>query len=93
MNIRLIPTILALSLGVALPAAAQSKGDLAVGIGAHQVVPKSDNGSLAAGTLDVDVGNSVRPTLTLEYFVAENLGVEVIAAWPFEHDISIDGLG
>ncbi|RJU10217.1 hypothetical protein XcmpCFBP7700_02520 [Xanthomonas campestris] len=75
------------------PALAQSKGDWLLGVGAHQVAPKSDNGSLAGGTLDVDVGTDIRPTITAEYFIADNWGIEVLAALPFEHDINIRGLG
>lgn len=85
---------LALSLaGAATPVFAQSKGDWTLGIGVHAVDPKSGNGRLADGTLPVRVDTDVKPTLTFEYFVRDNLGVEVIAAWPFEHDISIAGLG
>lgn len=90
----LLTCALALALGaVAAPAFAQSAGDWTLGVGVHAVDPKSDNGSLAGGTLKVDVDTDVKPTLTFEYFVRDNLGIEVIAAWPFEHDISIDGLG
>ncbi len=90
----LIPSLLAVSLaGAALPAFAQSKGDWTLGVGVHQVAPKSNNGSLADGTLHLDIGSNARPTVTFEYFVRDNLGVEVIAALPFEHDINIEGLG
>lgn len=82
-----------LAAGAALPAAAQSAGDWSLAIGAHSVDPKSDNGSLAAGTLPVSVDSSVRPTITFEYFLRDNLGLEVLAALPFQHDIDIDGLG
>jgi len=75
------------------PALAQSKGDWTLGVGVHQVNPKSDNGKLAGGTLAVDVGSDVKPTITGEYFIADNLGIEVLAALPFKHDIDIDGLG
>ena len=79
---------------LAAPAAlAQSAGDWTVAIGAHQVNPDSDNGTLAAGTLPLDIGSSTRPTIAFEYFVRDNLGLEVLAALPFQHDISIDGLG
>ncbi len=78
---------------VATPALAQSKGDWTVGVGVHQVAPKSDNGKLAGGTLAVDVDSDVKPTITGEYFIADNLGIEVLAALPFKHDINIDGLG
>ncbi len=91
---RFAPLAAALVLGgLAAPAFAQQAGEWTFGVGAHQVNPKSDNGSVAGGTLDVEVGSNVRPTITAEYFVRDNLGIEVLAAWPFEHDISIDGLG
>jgi len=77
----------------ASPAMAQSRGDWTVSAGVHQVAPKSNNGALAGGTLKVDVDNDIRPTVTGEYFIADNLGIEVLAALPFKHDINIDGLG
>ena len=77
----------------AAPAMAQSKGDWTIGAGVHQVAPKSNNGSLAGGTLKVDVDNDVKPTITGEYFIADNLGIEILAALPFKHDINIAGLG
>jgi outer membrane protein len=87
-------TTLGLALALAaLPAAAQSRGDWTLGLGAHQVNPKSDNGSLAGGTLPLDIGSDVKPTITFEYFLFDDVGLEVLAAWPFEHDIAIKGLG
>jgi len=77
----------------AAPAMAQSKGDWTVSAGVHQVAPKSNNGSLAGGTLKVDVDSDIKPTITGEYFIADNLGIEVLAALPFKHDININGLG
>ena len=77
----------------ALPAFAQSKGDWTLGIGVHQVNPKSDNGKLAAGTLPLEIDSDVKPTITAESFIADNLGLEVLAALPFKHDIAIKGVG
>lgn len=94
MKFRLVPLALALALGgVAAPAFAQQAGEWTMSFGAHQVNPKSDNGSLVNNSLDVEVGSNVRPTVTAEYFVRDNLGIEVLASWPFEHDINIKGLG
>ncbi|MFC7703434.1 OmpW family protein [Plastorhodobacter daqingensis] len=78
---------------LAAPAVAQQAGDWTLGFGLHSVQPRSNNGSLADGTLAVDVGSNIRPTVTFEYFIRDNVGIEVLAAWPFKHDISIDGLG
>lgn len=84
----------ALVLGaLAFPSHAQARGDWALGIGVHQVNPRSDNGALAGGTLPLKIGSDTKPTVSLEYFVADNLGLELLAAWPFEHDIGISGLG
>ena len=80
----------------ATPALAQSAGSWTLGVGVHNVAPKSDNGTLTAtplGNLEMDVGSSVRPTITGEYFFMDNLGVEVLAALPFEHDINVVGVG
>jgi len=87
----------AMSLAAA-PAMAQSKGDWTLGVGVHAVDPKSDagdlNGSaLGLGALSTKVDSDVKPTVTAEYFVADNLGLEVLAALPFKHDVSIDGVG
>ncbi|WP_243041303.1 OmpW/AlkL family protein [Dyella sedimenti] len=62
-----------------------------VKVGVHNVDPKSNNGSLADSAFAVDVGNSVRPTGTIEYLLTPNLGIEALAAWPFKHDIRLNG--
>jgi outer membrane protein len=93
MNKSLIAFPLLLAAISATPAFAQSKGDWTMGIGIHDVAPKSDNGRVVGGTLPIDVGDSTRPTVTFEYFLADNLGLEVIAALPFSHDISVKGAG
>ena len=89
----LVPIAIALALGAAVPAFAQSKGDWTLGVGVHQVNPKSDNGTLAGGTLPLEIDSDVKPTVTFEYFLRDNLGLEVLAALPFKHDISVKGVG
>lgn len=90
---------LALAAALALaasPAFAQSAGHWTLGVGVHQVAPRSDNGTLVGtplGNLKMDVGNNTRPTVTAEYFLKDNLGVEVLAALPFQHDIDVVGVG
>ncbi|WAC61831.1 outer membrane beta-barrel protein [Pseudoxanthomonas sp. SL93] len=94
MNKILFPLALATALGAtAIPAFAQSRGDWTLGVGAHLVNPTSDNGALAGGTLPLDIDSDVKPTITFEYFLRDNLGLEVLAALPFKHDIAIEGVG
>ena len=89
--------VLAAALALAAsPALAQSAGQWTVGIGAHNVAPKSGNGTLTAtplGNLKMDIGSNARPTVTAEYFLRDNLGIEVLAALPFQHDINVVGVG
>ena len=78
----------ALALGAA-PALAQSQGDWTVGFGVSNINPKSDNGTIAG--FDVDVDDATRPIFTVEYFMWDNIGIELLASTPFKHDISLDG--
>ncbi len=84
-------TLAALMSTAAAPALAQSQGDITLGLGAHGVFPKDNNGVLAGGAVPIDVQESIRPTVTVEYFVADNIGIELLAAWPFDHDIKSNG--
>ena len=88
----LCPLAAAAALFTATPALAQQAGDWTFGLGAHVVAPKSDNGSLAGGALEADVGDNWRPTFTGEYFFRDNWGIEVLASLPFHHDIELNGV-
>ncbi|MCV2880673.1 OmpW/AlkL family protein [Actibacterium sp. XHP0104] len=72
-------------------ALAQSAGDLTVGVGIGYVAPKSNNGLLAGAATSVN--DDLRPTLTVEYFIRDNLGIELLAATPFEHTATVSGVG
>ncbi|NYR08436.1 OmpW family outer membrane protein [Psychrobacter sp. BI730] len=76
-------TALTMTSAFAVPA-----GTWTVAAGAHYVDPKSNNGTLDNG-LSVDVDGGVRPTISGEYFIANNVGVELLAALPFHHDITL----
>lgn len=71
------------------PAFAQSQGDWTVGVGVGYVDPKSDNGTLAG--FSTEVGSDARPIFTVEYFFRDNLGIELLAATPFKHDVTLGG--
>ncbi|MCG3841575.1 outer membrane beta-barrel protein [Psychrobacter sp. Ps1] len=77
-------TALTMTTAFAVPA-----GTWSVAAGAHYVDPKSDNGTLDNG-LSVDVDGDVRPTISGEYFIANNVGIELLAALPFRHDFDLN---
>ncbi|MBO9413848.1 MULTISPECIES: OmpW family outer membrane protein [unclassified Ruegeria] len=74
---------------LASPVLAQNQGDWTVGIGAGYLEPKSDNGTLAG--LDAEVDSDVSAIFTVEYFVRDNLGIELLAATPFSHEVTLGG--
>ncbi|WP_112308867.1 OmpW/AlkL family protein [Pseudogemmobacter bohemicus] len=75
----------------ASPALAQDAGTITLGFGLGIVAPKDNNGALAG--MESNIGNNTRPILTLEYFIRDNIGIELLGAAPFKHDISLAGLG
>lgn len=62
---------------------AYEKGEWIFQAGVGTVDPKSSNGDVAS----VDAGTSL--ILSGEYMITDNLGFEVLAAWPFSHDIKL----
>lgn len=77
-------TALTMTTAFAVPA-----GTWSIAAGAHYVDPKSDNGTLDNG-LSVDVDGDIQPTISGEYFIANNVGVELLAALPFHHDFDLN---
>jgi len=78
---------------LAVPAHAHEAGDVLLKVGVTQVRPDSNNGSVLDGSVKLDVNNNVRPSFTLTYMATRNIGVELLGAWPFQHDIRGSGLG
>ena len=89
----LLPLLIAAALGtVAAPAAhADTNDNWVVRFGGSVVDPKSNNGTLADAR--ASVSSSVRPSASLEYMITPNIGVDLLAAWPFQHDVKLSGLG
>jgi outer membrane protein len=65
------------------PALAHEAGDWIVRGGFHLVDPKSNNGDL------VEVDDDIQFTFDVTYMLTRNWGVELLAALPFKHDISL----
>lgn len=72
-------------------AQAHEAGDILLRVGVSQVRPTSDNGSALDGAVDLNINNSVRPSVTATYMATPHIGVELLAAWPFEHDVHASG--
>lgn len=79
----------ALALAATSPALAQSAGDWTGSIGLGLVAPKSTNATIGGQKLSVD--NNTQLTLGLGYYFTDNIALDVLAATPFSHDISLGG--
>jgi outer membrane protein len=42
---------------------------------------------VADGTVKLDVGNNARPSFSLTYMATRNIGIELLGAFPFQHNI------
>lgn len=78
-------------------AMAYEKGDWLVRAGATSVSPDDSSSNVVVGGADLGVGVSVDSNtqlgLNLAYFVTPNWAVELLAATPFEHDITLNTVG
>lgn len=89
---------MAAALGLAAPAYGHEAGDWLVRFGASNIDPKSDNGSIDLtgtgifGVQDVTVDNKVGVTFNVAYMYTDTIGIELLAALPFKHDINVEGL-
>jgi outer membrane protein len=87
-----LPAALAACLAFAATAAhAQLDNPWTFRFGVHDVSPTSGTGSLAGGALKADLDDSVRPTASIEYLVTPSFGIDLLAAWPFEHTLKLNG--
>ncbi|HSW14616.1 MAG TPA: OmpW family outer membrane protein [Solimonas sp.] len=73
--------------GACTAASAYEKGDLLVRGGIHYVDPKSDS----LGNLEVQPAAAL--TGSAEYFLNPQLAVDLLVAFPFEHDVELAGTG
>lgn len=89
MKIKTAPTLIAAALFAI--AGHASAADWFVRAGVHTVNPKSDNGTLAGGALQADIGSDTKPTLAFGKWLNDSWAVEVLAAAPFSHEVRLNG--
>ncbi|OBW94042.1 membrane protein [Gallibacterium genomosp. 3] len=72
-------------------AMAHQAGDIFVRGGPILVVPNTDTHNYAQNTVgyDFDVNSNAQLGLTGTYMITDNIGVELLAATPFSHEISL----
>jgi len=93
MKANTIKTLLAAAASVVLLGStgfSQAAGTWNLGLGVHNISPKSSN-SQALGGARTTVDDDLQPTITLEYFIYENLGIELLASLPFRHSVKAGG--
>jgi len=91
---KLMKTLLASAVAMsAMPALAYEAGDIIVKAGLVNVAPKdanADTSALVPGS-ELDVQSDMQIGITGVYMITPKVGVEVLAATPFEHEVEGDG--
>jgi len=87
-------TALGLTLGAtSFSAQAIQAGDMFARFTLTNVSPNDDATAFSDVAVVPKVDDNTRPGFTFVYMHNDNIGFEVLAALPFQHDISVDGLG
>lgn len=82
--------------GGTVMAQAYEKGDFVLRLGAVNVSPESDSSNInlpTLPTLHAEVKDDTQFGIIPMYMVTDNVGIELLAATPFEHDITLNGKG
>ena len=88
-----------IALALAAPAAyAHKAGEFIVRAGAATVAPNEDSGNLKLDGTKISgtkatVDSDTQLGLAFAYMITDHIGVELLAATPFQHTVSVKGLG
>ncbi|KFZ38123.1 membrane protein [Shewanella mangrovi] len=98
MDKKIISGIIAAALFSAAGAAtAHEAGDIIVRAGAAVVAPNESSDHVVTPDLgdlgEFDVSNNTQLGLNFGYMLTDNIGVELLAASPFSHDVKLAGVG
>ena len=88
--------LVAVLAGGSVVAQAYQKGDFVMRVGAVTVDPDSDSSDInlpGVPTLNTEVDDDTQLGIIPMYMVTDNVGIELLAATPFEHDITLKGKG
>ncbi|WP_076539834.1 outer membrane protein OmpW [Shewanella sp. UCD-KL21] len=81
-----------LSAGVSSTAVAHQAGDFIFRVGAVAVVP-NESSPVVADVAEFTVDDNTQVGLNFGYMLTDNWGLELLAATPFSHDVSLGELG
>ena len=74
---------------LAIPAQAHEKGDFIMRVGVGSVDPTSTAYSDPVDDVVVKVDSAESVTLTGTYMMTDNWAIDLLAAWPFTHDVRV----
>jgi outer membrane protein len=77
---------------ISAPVAADA-GDWLARVGYTYIDPDDDGGNLNGTTQQFEVDGAGSLTFEVTYMIDDNFAVELLAAWPFEHDVKLEGVG
>lgn len=66
---------------------AHEAGDWLVRLGITDISPKSNNGEVLGGAVDLDVSGNIRPSFTIAYMATRHIGIELLGVLPYNHNI------
>ena len=92
----LLMALVATLAGGSMIAQAYEKGDFVLRLGAVNVDPDSDSSPInlpGVPTLRTEVDDDTQFGIIPMYMVTDHVGIELLAATPFEHDITLNGKG
>ncbi|WP_259505602.1 outer membrane protein OmpW [Shewanella baltica] len=95
MNKNTVSTLIAATLlaaGFSASVSAHQAGDIIVRAGAIVVAPNESSDDVA-GKGEFQISNDTQLGLNFGYMLTDNFGVELLAATPFSHDVSLAGVG
>lgn len=93
MNKTTVSTLIAATLlaaGFSASVSAHQAGDIIVRAGAVVVAPNESSDDVA-GNGEFQISNNTQLGLNFGYMLTDNFGVELLAATPFSHDVSLGG--
>ena len=92
MTRKLLPAMAATALSLAIGGAHAAQGDWLLRFGAANVNPSAGSTGVVPDDA-IDVSDGTAAFINGTYMIRDNIGIELLAATPFNHDITLEGAG